>query len=156
MTDLEVKAKLAEIWTTAAAEVSEPVRVIPRWKLSLKGKEVLSALRSLTNNQVVNGVYITRVQRKSKRLGTNHLEYKWTYAMFYFRSYDEGTDANNSEDKVNALLEAVASKFEESGDLGLEFVDDHDEFQVENIDTLDLRTHVAQTFITVNITKQPE
>lgn len=113
------------------------------------------ALRSLINDQVTNGVYITRISRKSKRAGINKREYKWTYAMYYFRSYDEGTDEANSEDKLNAILEEVADRLEDSGDLGLDFVDDHDELQVENIDTVDLRVHLAQTFLTVNITKQP-
>lgn len=157
MTDKEVKTALAGIWTETATDLGEPIRVIPRWKLSLKGKEPMQALRSLTDDKIVNGVYITRTQRRSKKVGVggNHREYKWTYAMFYFRRYDEGTDAANSEDKLNAVIEAVADKLEESGDLGLEFVDDHDDLQVENIDTLDLRVHIAQCFLTVNITKQP-
>ena len=155
MTDKEVKTALAAIWTEAATELGEPIRVIPRWKLSLKGKEVLAALRALDNNKLTNGVYITRIKRSSRKegVGGRKRAYKWTYAMFYFRSYDEGTDADNSEDKMNAVLDAVATKLELKDDLGLDYVDDTDDMQVENIDTMDLKVHVAQCFVTVNLTK---
>lgn len=158
MTDKQVKDALAGFWTAAGTELGEPVRVIPRWKLSLKGKEPLSALRSTTNDMRINGVYITRVKRSSRRvsIGGRKHEYKWTYAMFYFRSYDEGTDESNSEDKANALVEKVAELLEASDDLGLDFVDNHEDLQVENIDTMDLKNHIFQTFITVNITNPPD
>lgn len=154
LTDKQVKDAIGEIWTSAASTLSEPVRVIPRWKLSLRGTEVVSSLRSLTNNKIINGVYITRIRAKKKKVGTNHWEYRWTYMMMYFRSYDDGTDANNSEDKANRLLEAVSEKFEITPDLGLDDVDNHDEMQIENIDTMDLKVHTAQCLLTVNITKQ--
>jgi hypothetical protein len=155
MTDVQVKNAIGAIWTAAGTALGEPIRVIPRWKLHLRGKEVMSALRSLNNNKIINGVYITRIKRSSRAQMKNHWEYKWTYAIVYFRSYDEGTDANNSEDKLNAVIEKVSELFEGSPNLGLSFVDDHEELQVENIDTIDLRVHAAQCFLTVNITKQP-
>lgn len=155
MTDREVKQAIAARWTAASTALGETVRVIPRWKLSLKGKEVMSALRDLGNDKLVNGVYITRVARKTRKLGSNHWEYYWTYVMYYFRSYKEGTDPANSEDKANAFIERVAEEFENNPTLGLAYVDNHDELQVENIDTIDLRVHAFQCFLTVNLTKQP-
>jgi hypothetical protein len=154
-TDKEVRTAIADIWTTTSTALGESVRVIPRWKLSLKGKELMSSLRSLGSDKEINGVYVTRIQNKRKKKGSNHWEYNWTYAMFYFRSYDDTSDANNSEDKLNAFLDAVASAFESSPGLGLEDVDDHEEMQIENIDTIDLRVHSAQCFLKVNLTKQP-
>jgi hypothetical protein len=157
MTDKQVKDAIAAIVTEAATELGEPIRVVPRWKLSLKGKEVLSALRSLTNDKIINGVYITRVGRQSRKagIGGRKWEYKWRYAIFYFRSYDEGTDEANSEDKLNAILEKFAEKLEASPGLGLGApIDDHEELQVDNIDTMDLKVHVAQCFLTVNLTVQ--
>jgi hypothetical protein len=154
MTDKEVKNALAARWQAAATALGEPVRIVKRWKLSIKGQEPMQALRSLTADKLVNGLFITRTRRASKKLGSNHWEYKWTYSMVYFRSYEEGTDAANSEDKLNALLERVAEEFENEGDLGLAFVDDHEELQVDNIDTIDLRVHAATCSIVVNLTKQ--
>jgi hypothetical protein len=153
MTDLEVKTALGAIWTAAGTALGEPIRVIPRWKLSLKGKEVMSALRSTAGDKSVNGVYISRIKRPSKRR-MDKSEQQWIYAMFYFRSYDDTSDANNSEDKLNAVIEKVDDLLNAQPDLGLAFVDDHEDMQVENIDTIDLRVNVAQCFITVNVTKQ--
>lgn len=155
MTDKEVKDALAAVWQAGADSISEPIRIVKRWKFALKGKEVMSALRSLTTDRKVNGLYITRAARSSRKVGMNHYEYKWRYAMVYFRSYEDGTDADNSEDRLNTLLEAVAEEFENTPGLNLPFVDDHSEIQVESIDTVDLRVHAAQCFIDVNITKQP-
>jgi hypothetical protein len=86
-TDREVKDAIGGIWTAASTALGESVRVVKTWKLSLRGKEVMSALRSLSDNKKINGVYITRVRRLSKRVGMNKREYKWVYAMYYFRSY---------------------------------------------------------------------
>jgi hypothetical protein len=157
-TDKQIKDAIASIWTTTSTATSESCRVIPRWKLSLKGKEVMQALRSVTSDLVVNGVYITRVKADRKKLGEGHFQLHWTYAMFYFRSFDEGTDSANSEDKMNAFLEAVASAFSDAPDLNLadDSVDNHDEMQVANIDTMDLKIHAAQCFLTVNLTVQPD
>lgn len=155
-TDKQIKASLQQVWTDAATGLSESVRVIPYWKLSLKGREVLSALRALDNNKAINGVYITRVKRTSRKVGKNHFEYKWVYAMFYFRSYsDGGSSVDTSEDKMNAYLEAVAQGFELNPGLGFDDVDNHEELQIHNIDTIDLKVHVAQCLITVNLTNQP-
>jgi hypothetical protein len=154
MTDKEVKTAIGNIWGAAAAGLSEPIRIVPRWKLSLKGQEPLQSVRSTTNDKLINGLYITRISRRTTKLGMNHWEYQWKYSMVYFRSYEEGTDASNSEDKLNVLLEAVAGGFEQAGDLGLEFVDNHEELQVDGIDTIDLRVHAAQCSLTVNLTKQ--
>jgi hypothetical protein len=154
-TDREVKDAIGGIWTAASTALGESVRVVKTWKLSLRGKEVMSALRSLSDNKKINGVYITRVRRLSKRVGMNKREYKWVYAMYYFRSYDDSVEATNSEDKANTYIEKVAELLEASGDLGLEYVDDHEEMQIENIDTIDLRVHAFQCFLTVNLTNQP-
>jgi hypothetical protein len=153
-TDKQVKDAIAQIWSDTSTALGESVRVIPRWKLSLKGREVMSALRSTFSDKLINGVYITRVKSTRRKLGSNHWEYKWTYAMFYFRSYDEGTDTNNSEDKLNVFLEAVGDAIAAVPGLALVDVDDHEEMQIENIDTIDLRVHSAQCFLTVNLTKQ--
>jgi hypothetical protein len=153
-TDKQVKDAIAQIWSDTSTALGESVRVIPRWKLSLKGREVMSALRSTFSDKLINGVYITRVKSTRRKLGSHHWEYKWTYAMFYFRSYDEGTDTNNSEDKLNVFLEAVGDAIAAVPGLALVDVDDHEEMQIENIDTIDLRVHSAQCFLTVNLTKQ--
>jgi hypothetical protein len=65
------------------------------------------------------------------------------------------SDPTNSEDNANTYIEKVAELLEASGDLGLEYVDDHEEMQIENIDTIDLRVHAFQCFLTVNLTNQP-
>lgn len=155
--DREIKSALAGVWTSVSTTRSENVRVIPRWKLSLKGKEVMSALRDLAAASKINGVYITRVKRSKRKLGHNHWEYKDTYAMFYFRSYEDGNGTTNSEDAANAYVDAVGDAFEDfPGDGVLPEVDEHSEMQLDNFDTLDLKVHIAQCSITLTMTKQPD
>jgi hypothetical protein len=156
-TDKQVRQGIADIWTQVSTEMGESIRVIPRWKLSLKGKELMAGLRSANNDKLVNGVYITRIQNKRKKVHQNHFELKWTYAMMYFRSYDDTSDANNSEDKLNLVLDKVADKFSNNPGISntLTDVDNHEEFQVENIDTIDLRVNAAQCLLIVNLTQQP-
>lgn len=159
MTDLEVKNKLKEIWESAAADAGESIRVIPRWKLAIKGKEWMSALRSINSDKEINGVYITRTSRQSRREGFGNnrkFHYTWTYSMFYFLSYNEGLTASdkNSEDRLNEFLEILAEKFEDDTNLDLDYIDDHSQLQVDSIDTVDLKVHLAQCRIVINITKQ--
>lgn len=155
-TDKQVKDAIAAQWQAAATTASEPTRVITRWKLSLTGREVMQALRSLTQDKLINGVYISRIKASRKKVGRNHWDYTWVYVMYYFRSYDEGTDSDNSEDKMNSFLETVADQLADNPDLGLGnySVDNHDELQIETIDTMDLKVHAAQCLLTVHLTKQ--
>jgi len=134
-------------------------RIVKRWKLALSARDWMAVLRSVQNDKTVDGWYVTRVKRRSKKKGANHFEYNWTYALWYFRSYSEGNAATNSEDELNELLERVAEELENAPKLNIDGsaemqIDDHSELQVENIDLIDSKVHVAQCFLTVNLTKQ--
>ena len=146
-TDEEIRDRLEEILQAAADDLGEPVRIKKRWEFSLKGKEWLSTLRSITTDTKINGWHLTRIKRKSQSKQGNRTELEFTYALFYFRSYEKGF-GEDSEIKLNRLIDRTAEEFEQVTDL------DHEELQVENMDTVDLKVHIAQCFLTVHVLRQ--
>lgn len=134
-------------------------RVITRWKLSLDEKDWKAAVRSETDSDKTDGWLISRRRRLSKKVGTYKWEYTYVYVLWYFRTVREGKESSNSEQEMNDLLDAVAEKLEENPTLGFDAedsgVDNHEELQVLEIDTVDEQVHIAQCELTVRLTKQP-
>lgn len=161
ITDKDCKKKIGE---RLKAGSGTKTRVITRWKLAFKPKDWGAALSSVEQDGVVDGWYLTRIARRSKKVGANKWNYEWEYVLWYFRSLRDNGSNDNSEDDLNAMLERVAEEFEANPELGFTAtvtdpdggtmgVDRHGEIQVLNMDTLDNTIHVAQCRLTVYLTK---
>jgi hypothetical protein len=85
-----------------------------------------------------------------------HWLHKWTYALWYFRSYDQGTALVNSEDSVGDMIDTVVETFEDSEQLGFvgSEIDFHDGFQANGIDTVDNKMHMVMGELIVTLTSQ--
>lgn len=155
-TDAEIRTAIAGLLQTGSGT---DTKVIKRWKLFINDDDWMAALHSVTKNNVVDGWYITRVAVRSNFRATQRWEKEYDYDLWYFRSFRDGTSADNSEYEVNALLDAVAEQFELSPQLGFDQtqdgVDRHSELQIRNIDTIDDSYHAVQCRLTVYLTKQP-
>jgi hypothetical protein len=155
-TDAQIRTAIAALLQAGSGSET---RVLKRWKLALAGSDWKAALRGITQNDKVNGWYITRVATRNTFVGTQRWNKEYDYDLWYFKSVREGTSEDNSEYEVNALLDSVAESFELSPQLGFDQptdgVDRHSELQVRNIDTIDNLYHAVQCRLTVYLTQQP-
>lgn len=151
-----IKAQIA-----AVVDPNE-ARIITRWKLSVDPEEWGAVLRSKKDNNKIHGWMITRTGvRSTPQLAVgHHYEYAYTYALWYFKSVKEGTEAENSEIDFNEVLDDLLRRLHDNPTLGLDpqsgpdVVDAHDGLQIRDIDTVNGSIHVAQCELTVRITYQ--
>lgn len=152
-TDKAVRTQIRGLLETAS---ESPTRVVPRWLLDFKHNDWAAPLRSITVDGKIDGWLITRTSMSSRRIGIGKYEHRWTYALWYFRSYAQGNNNNNSEDSVNAMLDQVTAAFEDSEQLGFtgDEIDEHSGFSAKNIDTIDNQLHMVIGELTVTLTSQ--
>lgn len=178
--DFHLKAALKEVfigvanmtgWTEPlpAWWTIEDIRVRTQFLLNLRAQNwqaILSQLRSLTNDEVINGFVITRRQRR-QRLGSGSKELYFQYSITGFRSRETGTPEANSEDQLNAYIEAVDitldfnrtlgfdSDIEQQGFQVLGFEDEGGPggWQVRNLDLVGNDYHILQSDLIVHVTK---
>lgn len=153
-TDKAVRTKLRSLLETSSGSTT---RVVPRWLLDFTVHDWASIVRSITDNGKTDGWLITRTKMNPRRVAVGQWEHRWTYALWYFRSYEQGTGSSNSEDSLNAMLESVTQAFENSEQLGFtgDEIDGHYGLNVENIDTIDNQVHAVMANIVVVLTSQP-
>lgn len=153
VTDKQVRTATRSLLETASGATT---RVVPRWLVDLDPTDWASVVRSLTNDSKADGWMITRAKARSRRIGVAHWQHEWTYALWYFRGYRQGTDASNSEDELNVILAAVVQAFEDAEQLGFtgSEIDYHDGIQINSIDTVDTSMHLVMAELVVTLTSQ--
>lgn len=155
ISDLELRRAIRRVLETGSGS---DTRVITRWKLSFDPKDWKGALKSRSNTQAVDAWLLTRRSRRAKKLTFGKWEYRFTYVLWYIRDAVDGSEQTGSEYALNDLIERVAAEFEQQPTLGLESetsgVDNHEELQVLEIDTVDNQYHIAQCELTVVLTQQ--
>lgn len=156
-------APLPQWWTI------NDTRVRARFLLNLRAgnwNAILSQLRSLTNDEVINGFMITR-RRRRQRPGSGSKELFFDYSILGFKSRETGDAEINSEDQLNAYVEAVDETLDFNPTLGLDsdleqigfqvlgFESDSGPggWQVSNIDLVGNDYHILQSELTVHVTK---
>lgn len=155
ITDKQVRTRLKEILQTASGSNT---RVYGRWRLSLDPKDWKGTLKSPNDPEKVDGWILTRKSMRHSADAPQRWRYTWVYVLWYFRTVREGSDISNSEDEVHALLDAVRDAFEATPQLDLSeedsWVDEHGQFQVLDVDTVEDQYHLAQCELAVRLTKE--
>lgn len=158
VTDAQVRGAIRD---HIEAAFGSDTRVLTRWRLALSAQDWKGVVRSLASDGKVDGWVITRksATTETEGIGGSRFCRKWTYALWYFKQINDGTDEDNSELHLNAALDLLMANLEDDPQLGFNesgdgMVQDHDGLQIVNIDTVNDQYHYVIAELTVNLTRQ--
>lgn len=131
-------------------------RVLTRWRLAFEEDDWKAVLRAVTTAGRTDGWILARtgIQTECTGMPAQRYDAHWKYALWYFRTIDEGVSEYEINEKIDDLIEALEDDPQIGLDPGMGFMG-HTGLQVTNIDTINDQYHfiTAELVVMTTFTK---